>query len=162
MNADKRRWERDGLCVSPDLDRSWAPRVSALQIIDHDRRPAGARDVTELLRSLELIPTYVNRLRRSVIDPGDRNHVRRAIGAHRRYSSQLTSARQIPNFSFSEDAQLSTAPVMRRLGVRVPEWALLAPPAGVSSQGIGLRVGLVPAGCVEGSLRCLHAGLMRE
>jgi drug/metabolite transporter (DMT)-like permease len=109
MDADQRRGHRDRLAAPAHLDPPRMPRVDAREVVDHDRRPPAAGDVAELLGVLELVPADVDRVARRVVDPGDRDDVRRAVGADRREPPELPPAGQVPQLGLPEDAHAARA-----------------------------------------------------
>ena len=79
VDADQRGGQPDRLAAPADLDPARVPRVRAREVVDHDRGPRGAGDVAELLRLLERGAADVDRVAHRVVDPRDRDDVRRAV-----------------------------------------------------------------------------------
>src|SRR5690348_1946813 len=95
MDADQRRRQWDRLGPPADLHRPRSPRVDALDVIDDDRSAAGASDVAELLRPLQVGPADVDRVAGRVVYPPDRDDVRSAVGTDRGKPTELPSAAQV-------------------------------------------------------------------
>src|SRR4051812_33157808 len=113
MDPDQRRRERNRLTPTADLDPARMPLAGVAEIVDHDRGASGAGDVAELLGQLELVAADVDRVARGVVDPGDRDDVRGAVGADRREPSELPAAGEVPDLGLPEDAH-RTPTVARR------------------------------------------------
>src|ERR1700745_3724638 len=86
------------------LDPARAPRGRALKVIDHDRRPTAARDVAELLGRFQLVTADVDRVPGRVVDPSDRDHMRRAVHTDRRDAAKLAPAAEVAKLGITEHA----------------------------------------------------------
>jgi hypothetical protein len=107
VDADQRRRHRDRLGPAADLDPARVPGVGAREVVDDDRRAAGACGVAKLLGQLELVAADVDGVARGVVEKGDRDHVRRAVGADRREAAELPAARQVGALGVGEHAHRS-------------------------------------------------------
>ena len=111
VDPDQRRRQRDRLAPPADLDPARVPRVGARQVVDHDRGASGPLHVAELLRRGELIAPDVDRVAHGVVDPRDRDDVRRPIRADRRDPPELPPPGQVAKLGLPEDAQGPRQPI---------------------------------------------------
>src|SRR5689334_8899087 len=88
VDPDPRPLTLDRLRAASNLDATRLPRVGADQLVDHDRGPAGAAGILELLRRRQVHAADVDRLVLGVEAPADRHHVRSAVTSDRRDSPQ--------------------------------------------------------------------------
>jgi hypothetical protein len=77
--------------------------VLATSSITH-RSSLGPGHVAKLLRALEPLASDVDRVAGRVVDPRDRDHVRRSVRANCRDASELPPAGQVLELALSEDA----------------------------------------------------------
>src|SRR5262249_28092186 len=70
---------------------------------------AGPLDVAELLRQLELVAADVDRVAGRVVDEGDGDDVRRAVGADRRDPPELAAAGHVGELARGEDAHSTSS-----------------------------------------------------
>src|SRR4051794_14509560 len=95
MDPDQRRRQRYRLAPPADLDPPRAPRVGALEVVDHYGGSSGAGDVTDLLRPLKVAPADVEGVAGRVVDPSDRDDVRGAVGPDRGEAAELAAAAEV-------------------------------------------------------------------
>ena len=78
--------------------------VSAMSSMTIAARPLRATS-RNFFGALELVAADVDRVAHGVVDPGDRDDVRGAVGADGRDPAELAAARQVAELGVPEDAQ---------------------------------------------------------
>src|SRR6266545_1634690 len=103
VDADQRLRGMERLGSAANLDGARPPRAGAGEIVDDDRRAAGARDVAELLGLLQPMPGDVDRVQFGVVRPADRGDVGCAVSADGRDPPEKPLAVQVVELGLAED-----------------------------------------------------------
>src|SRR5215207_5519818 len=104
VDADQDLRGTEGLGSAANLDGPRPPGADAGQVVDHDRRPAGALDVAELLGLLQPMPGDVDGVQLGVVRPADRGDVGGAVGPDGRDPPEPPLAVQVGQLGLAEDA----------------------------------------------------------
>src|SRR5690242_1897697 len=113
MNPDQRIRSLDGLGVTPHLDTARAPWVRAREIVDDDRGPPRALDVTVLLRSREIVTADLDRVALCVVTKADRDHVWGSVLPDRGQAAEPAFAGQVVALDLTEGAHAATRSLTR-------------------------------------------------